>query len=73
MRAHEPIACFESSRSDLKCRGCGGSPSTIHIPTRFKGYFCEPCCPACRLKAAALSLAAWREAWREKFLAAKAK
>jgi hypothetical protein len=73
MRAPEAIVCFESSRTDLKCRACGESPSTIHIPTRFKGYFCEQCCPACRLRAAALSLEAWREAWREKFQAAKAK
>lgn len=57
----KPATCFQSSRTDLKCRTCGERPSAIHIPTRYAGYYCEKCCPACRLKAAVSALAAWRE------------
>jgi hypothetical protein len=37
----EPVACFQSSRTDLTCRACGERPGVIHIPTRYSGYFCE--------------------------------
>jgi hypothetical protein len=61
MRESKPAACYQSSRTDLKCRACGDRPAVIHIPTRHVGYFCGECCPPCRLKAAVVALAEWRE------------
>ena len=49
----QPAACFQSSRTYLKCRTCGERPDVIHIPTRHIGYFCGKCCPACPQKRAA--------------------
>ena len=42
------VACYQSSRAELKCRTCGERSNVIHIPTRHVGYFCGQCCPACR-------------------------
>jgi hypothetical protein len=55
------VVCFQSRRTDFKCRACGERPDEVHIPTRYLGYYCEKCCPACRLTAVVKSLAAWRE------------
>jgi hypothetical protein len=57
----EPMACFQSSRTDLKCRACGECSIVVHFPIRYVGSYCEKCCPACRLKAAVVALAEWRE------------
>jgi hypothetical protein len=50
MSAPEPVACFQSSRTDLKCRICGEWPSFVHFPIRQIGAFCAKCCPACNPK-----------------------
>ena len=69
----DPVACFQSSRTNLKCRACGERPRAIQIPTSYAGYYCEKCCPACRLKAAVLALAAWREIYPYKSAAKESK
>ena len=53
MRVTQPAACFQSRRTELPCRTCGERPSVVHFPTRYVGYYCEKCCPACRQKPAA--------------------
>jgi hypothetical protein len=53
MRASEQVACIQSSPTDLHCRTCGKRPGVLHTPTRYFGYYCEKCCPACREKPAA--------------------
>jgi hypothetical protein len=52
MRVTQPAACFQSRRTELPCRACGECPSVVHFPTRYVGYYCEKCCPACRQKPA---------------------
>jgi hypothetical protein len=65
-----PVACFQlRRRTDLKCQTCDKPSDPIHVPTRFTGYFCWQCCPACRLKPA--SLKAWRERFHTEKPAAK--
>jgi len=53
MRETQPAACFQSRHSELPCRTCGKHPDVVHFPTRYVGYYCEKCCPACRQKPAA--------------------
>ncbi len=48
----ELAMCFQSSRTDLKCRTCGERPDLVHIPTHHIGSFCEKCCPVCNPKSA---------------------
>jgi len=50
MRETEPAACYQSTRVWIRCRTCGARPGVLHMPTHYIGYFCEKCCPACRLK-----------------------
>ena len=45
MRVTQPAACFQSRRTEC--------PGVVHFPTRYVGYYCEKCCPACRQKPAA--------------------
>ena len=53
MREPQPAACYQSRRVWLRCRACSARPGVLHIPTRYIGYFCGKCCPACREKPAA--------------------
>ena len=49
----EPIPCFQIRRSIETCRACGKGSAVVHLPTKFIGYYCEKCCPACNSKPAA--------------------
>ena len=39
--------CYQSRITQRRCAGCGEVPKTVHIPTRYVGYYCGKCCPAC--------------------------
>jgi hypothetical protein len=48
----DPIPCFQTRRSIETCRACGKGSAVVHLPTKYTGYYCEKCCPACNPKPA---------------------
>ena len=47
-KSFKPAACYQMSRTERYCSMCGQRPAFVHLPTRYVGYFCAQCCPACR-------------------------
>jgi hypothetical protein len=46
-RADAVARCYQSRITQRRCAGCREVPKTVHIPTRYVGYYCGKCCPAC--------------------------
>ncbi len=43
--------CHLSRRLQACCDNCREWPDRLHMPEEFHGWYCERCCPACKLKA----------------------
>jgi len=41
------VRCYQSRITQRLCAGCGEITKKVHIPTRYVGYYCGKCCPAC--------------------------
>jgi hypothetical protein len=39
--------CFQSQQVSEVCDVCGESASSMHLPTRPLGFYCERHCPVC--------------------------
>jgi hypothetical protein len=41
----------QSETVKAPCVRCGRQTDVVHMPTKFRAWYCEACCPACRQKA----------------------
>jgi len=44
--------CHISKKLRAECDRCGTIPALLHMPEHVHGWYCEDCCPVCRVPAA---------------------